>query len=95
MKGVRDMTDIERQQQELLRMVEARIEELKEVKRSMLQCQNDMKCMSIELSAVREQNDRLMTMLRDCVKELCNDCMKCCAECKWEKVRDWKLEDEK
>lgn len=84
------------QEREILRAVEERIEELKNIKQLLLKCQKDYECASIELEMVRKQNDKLLTSLKDCSNELCQKCGKyvndhlgSCDHCKWKDVKNW------
>lgn len=92
------MTETEKQMQEVLRNVEERITELKQVKQSMLKCQKDFECASMELELVRKQNEKLLVSLRDCANELCvkcgryvNDHLGSCDSCKWKAVKEWEV----
>lgn len=88
------MTELEKQQQEILRSIEDRIEELKNVKQTLLKCRKDIECMEVELSMVRSHNDHLTVTLRDCANELCLKCgnyreahLGACNDCRWLEVK--------
>lgn len=90
------MTETEKQMQEVLRMVEDRIDELKQVKQSLIKCQKDYECAAIERDMLRKQNERLMVSLKDCANENCQKCGKyindhlgSCDGCKWKDVKNW------
>lgn len=91
-----EMTELEKRQQEILRSVEERIEELKNIKQMLVKCQRDFECSQLEVKMLREQNDRLMVSLRDCANDLCQKCGKyrnehlgVCEGCKWKEVKHW------
>ena len=84
------------QERDILRAVEERIEELKNIKQLLLKCQKDYECANIELEMVRKQNERLLFSLKDCSNELCQKCGKyvndhlgSCDHCKWKDVKNW------
>ena len=90
------MTEMDKQQQEILRQVEEKIEELKNIKNVLLKCQKDFECATVELEMVRKQNEKLLVSLKDCANELCqkcgqyvNDHLGSCDKCKWKNVKDW------
>lgn len=93
------MTEMDKQQQEILRSIEDRITELKNVKQSLINLQKAHQCLEIELHMVRNQNDRLLTSLKNCANELCNKCGKhvndhlgACDSCKWKDVKYWETD---
>ena len=88
------------QENTILRLIEERIAELKNVKQLLITCRKDMECMALELDLVRKQNDRLMVSLKDCANELCHKCGKAanshlgsCDSCKWKNVKGWELDE--
>lgn len=93
------MTEMDKQQQELIQKIEDRIKELKEVKVLLLNSQKDLDCIKTELDLVRKQNDRLMDSLKNCANELCmkcgkyrNDHLGACDSCKWRDVKFWETD---
>ena len=87
------------QERDILRAVEERIEELKNIKQMFLKCQKDYECAKTELEMVRRQNDRLLTSLKDCANENCQKCGKyvndhlgSCDHCKWKDVKNWDVD---
>ena len=93
------MTEMDKQQQDILRMVEDRIKELKDIKQMLVKCQKDYECAAMELELVRKQNDSLLTSLKDCANELCQKCGKytndhlgSCDHCKWKDVKNWNVD---
>ena len=93
------MTEMDKQQQEIIRQIEERIEELKTIKQSLVKCQKDYECAVMERDLVRKQNERLLFSLKDCANELCIKCGKhrnshlgSCDDCKWKSVKDWELD---
>ena len=94
------MTETEKQMQEVLRMVEERIEELKNVKQSLIKCQKDYECAAMERDALRRSNDRLLHIIKNLAKENCEKCEKArvkgeslaCCNCKWSDINEWKVD---
>lgn len=87
------------QEREILRAVEERIDELKNIKQLLLKCQKDYECAEIELDMVRRQNEKLLISLKDCANENCQKCGKhindhlgSCDHCKWKDVKNWKVD---
>ena len=81
------MTETEKQMQDVLRMVEERIEELKQVKQSLIKCQKDYECAVRERDSLRRHNDRLLRILHNCAVDNCNKCKfkgtEECKHCQW------------
>ena len=94
------MTEAEKQMQEVLRVVEERIEELKNVKQSLIKCQKDYECAAMERDALRRSNDRLLRIIKNLAEENCNNCVKAkekgtslaCCNCKWSDINEWKVD---
>lgn len=93
------MTEMDKQQQEIIRSIEEKIAELKEIKQLLVKCQRDFECASLERDMLRKQNDRLLVSLKECASELCQKCSKkknsmlgACINCKWQNVRDWEVD---
>jgi flagellar biosynthesis chaperone FliJ len=96
------MSELERQQQEILQSIEQKIKELKQIKLMLEKCRNDFMCATAELEAVRKQNDRLLNILHDCVTELCEYCQKAndechseCSRCRWKVLKEMSMFDGK
>lgn len=93
------MSEIERQQEEILRTIEERITELKSVKQLLVKAQKDLKCANIEIQMLRDANDKLVWKLKDLTNELCHKCGKykndhlgACDTCKWKDVKHWEVD---
>ena len=92
------MTETEKQMQEVLRSVEDRISELKQVKQSLLKCQRDFECASMECETLRRSNDRLLRMVKELAESNCLRCGEAvrkgsaiaCCNCKWVDIKNWK-----
>lgn len=95
------MTELEKKQQDILRQIEEKIAELKNVKATLANYQQAMKCAEFEISIIRRQNDSLMRSLKDCANELCQKCgqyesshLGSCGGCKWKDARNLEVDDE-
>ena len=82
------------QERDILRAVEERIEELKNIKQLLLKCQKDYECAAMERDQLRQSNDRLLWLLKELAKENCDKCAKvkeygssiACCNCKWVEI---------
>ena len=90
------MTELEKQQKEILQNIEDNIMELKVMKQIMLKGMKELECASTEAELLRKQNDSLMLSLKNCTNELCmkcgkykNDHLGACDGCKWKDVKHW------
>ena len=89
------MDGLSREQQDIIRNIEERIAELKEVKQLLLKCRKDYECAAMERDSLRKQNDRLLHMIKECCTELCKKCGKTpqlCCYCKWNGIDEWNVD---